>query len=79
MFLVWQFFVKNLLSVVLVLFPDIFVNFFSHYYYYYYYYYYALACGVIVGGFNIAFLHDLTPRPGFTTAYLPIEEIHSLL
>jgi hypothetical protein len=29
MFLVWQFFVKNLLSVVLVLFPDIFVNFCS--------------------------------------------------
>jgi hypothetical protein len=27
MFLVWQFFVKNLLSVVLVLFPNIFVNF----------------------------------------------------
>jgi hypothetical protein len=27
MFLVWQFFVGNLLSVVLVLFPDIFVNF----------------------------------------------------
>jgi hypothetical protein len=27
MFLVWQFFVRNLLSVVLVLFPDIFVNF----------------------------------------------------
>jgi hypothetical protein len=27
MFLVWQFFVKNLLSVVRVLFPDIFVNF----------------------------------------------------
>jgi uncharacterized membrane protein YdcZ (DUF606 family) len=30
MFLVWQFFVGNLLSVVLVLFPDIFVNF-AHY------------------------------------------------
>jgi hypothetical protein len=27
MFLLWQFFVGNLLSVVLVLFPDIFVNF----------------------------------------------------
>jgi hypothetical protein len=27
MFLVWQFFVGNLLSVVLVLFPDTFVNF----------------------------------------------------
>jgi hypothetical protein len=27
MFLVWQFFVGNLLSVVLVLFPDIFINF----------------------------------------------------
>jgi hypothetical protein len=43
MFLAWQFIVGNLLSVVLVMFPDIFVNLYYYYYYYHHhhhYYYY---------------------------------------